>query len=71
MSDYPKPLIPNTQGLTNSFFFGHICAPFMGTLTQDRLRVTEEGFRTHRASNMSLGLHFLVEIVFPLVRKLQ
>ncbi|CAG7721071.1 unnamed protein product [Allacma fusca] len=62
LADCPKPLMSQNEGLTNSFYFGNICAPLEATLAEDRLLRTEQSFRSHRISKTSVGMYYMLEI---------
>ncbi|CAG7724812.1 unnamed protein product [Allacma fusca] len=62
LADCSRPVIPHPEGLTNCFYFGHICAPLLATSKEVRLLQTERSFRAHRVSNISMGLYYVVEM---------
>ncbi|CAG7716416.1 unnamed protein product, partial [Allacma fusca] len=70
LADCSRPVIPHPEGLTNSFYFGHICAPLFSSSKEVRLLETERSFRAHRVSNISMGLYYVMEMAAVLPSRL-
>ncbi|CAG7816518.1 unnamed protein product, partial [Allacma fusca] len=43
-------------------YFGQICAPLMVNSNEERLLRSEKSFRTHKVSNIPLGLYYVMEL---------